>query len=67
MASQIIDRLRWPGHDGFSVSDGALNVVFDPYAVADPPAADLVLVTHPHYDHCSPADSAKVCKGSVRW
>jgi len=36
------------------------TVVFDPYQVAVPLSADVVLVTHPHYDHCSPEDIAKV-------
>ena len=37
----------------------------DPYQVEDPDDADLVLITHDHFDHCSPDDVAKVSGGSV--
>ncbi|MBW1648200.1 MAG: MBL fold metallo-hydrolase [Deltaproteobacteria bacterium] len=60
MLEEILQGLRWLGHDGFAVTGTGQTVVFDPYQVAVPLSADVVLVTHPHYDHCSPEDIAKV-------
>jgi L-ascorbate metabolism protein UlaG (beta-lactamase superfamily) len=60
MREEILQSLRWLGHDGFAVTGAGHTVVFDPYQVAAPLSADVVLVTHPHYDHCSPEDIAKV-------
>jgi L-ascorbate metabolism protein UlaG (beta-lactamase superfamily) len=47
-------------------SDGFV-VYVDPYDVPDEPHdADVVLVTHDHYDHFSPEDIAKVSKPGTR-
>ena len=57
MLHHILERIRWLGHDGFIISDGKIHVAIDPYRIAEGVAqADLILVTHPHFDHCSPAD-----------
>jgi L-ascorbate metabolism protein UlaG (beta-lactamase superfamily) len=60
MHEEIWQGLRWLGHDGFAVTAGGQTIVFDPYQVHESISADVVLVTHPHYDHCSPEDIAKV-------
>jgi len=53
------------GHSGFMISNG-MRVVIDPYNVSDKvDKADLVLVTHSHYDHCSIKDLEKVCKSGT--
>ena len=42
---------------------GAMTVWFDPFRVADAPCdADVVFVTHDHYDHFSPEDIRRVMK-----
>ena len=62
----LLDKARWLGHDGFLFHAGAKVVVFDPFKVQAGQPADLVLVTHDHFDHCSPEDVAKfVGKGTV--
>ena len=55
----MISDIVWLGHDGFRV-DGSKTIYFDPYQIASDKPADLVLVTHEHFDHCSPEDVAKV-------
>jgi L-ascorbate metabolism protein UlaG (beta-lactamase superfamily) len=58
----LIDALEWLGHSGFRlpVRGGARGraaiVYIDPYRVDAGPPADLILVTHGHYDHFSPRD-----------
>jgi len=52
----LIDAVQWLGHAGFRVDAGEAVVYIDPYRVADGPKADVILVTHGHYDHFSPLD-----------
>ncbi len=55
----LIDALEWLGHSGFRVRPGGprgTTIYIDPYRVAGGPKADLILVTHGHYDHFSPRD-----------
>lgn len=55
----MLDRLVWLGHDGFLLQ-GSPTIYIDPVRIPEGPEADLVLITHGHYDHCSPADILKV-------
>src|SRR4030042_4613191 len=55
MAKKIV----WLGHDSFRVEAGKV-VYFDPYQISGGPKADLILVSHDHFDHCSPEDVAKI-------
>lgn len=53
----LLDSVEWLGHSSFRIRVGRLSIYIDPYRVADgAPPADLILVTHGHYDHFSPAD-----------
>jgi L-ascorbate metabolism protein UlaG (beta-lactamase superfamily) len=59
-AQDLVDRLTWLGHDSFRL-DGPPVIYFDPWQLkGDLPPADLVLVSHDHYDHCSPDDVTKI-------
>jgi len=55
----MIDRLTWLGHSGF-FHPGPPRLYIDPFRISGGPQADLILLTHPHYDHCSPADLARI-------
>ena len=55
----MLDRMTWLGHDSFRI-DGSKTVFFDPYNIQPDNKADLVLVTHEHFDHCSPEDVEKI-------
>jgi L-ascorbate metabolism protein UlaG (beta-lactamase superfamily) len=53
----LVDALDWLGHSGFRITVGRQRVYIDPYRVAAAaPKADLILITHGHYDHYSPQD-----------
>jgi len=56
----MIDNIHWLGHDSFRL-DGSSTVYIDPWKLgAGGPPADLILVTHDHYDHFSAPDIARV-------
>jgi L-ascorbate metabolism protein UlaG (beta-lactamase superfamily) len=52
----LLDSLEWLGHSGFRISTRDAVVYIDPYRVGEGPRADLILITHGHYDHFSPQD-----------
>jgi L-ascorbate metabolism protein UlaG (beta-lactamase superfamily) len=52
----LIDAVEWLGHSGFRIKAPGGYVYIDPYRVDGGPPADLILITHGHYDHFSPQD-----------
>lgn len=61
MAFDLLSRVTWVKHASF-VYDGSLRIAFDPWGVTLARPADLVLVSHGHYDHCDPDTVARVTK-----
>lgn len=59
MIENIADKIVWLGHDGFRI-DAEKTIYIDPFQISDGPQADLILITHEHFDHCSPDDIAKI-------
>jgi len=56
----MIERIEWLGHASFRIN-GTPLIYIDPWRVArNTFHADVILVTHDHYDHCSPADVEKL-------
>lgn len=56
--------ISWAGHASFCISSGSTCVWIDPFRITIPVVqkADIVLITHPHFDHCSEADIKHVAK-----
>lgn len=52
-------KISWLGHDCFKIKDKK-TVYFDPYQLRSGERADVVFITHDHFDHCSPDDVRKV-------
>jgi len=59
---QMVSNIHWLGHDSFRIKGDGLVIYIDPWQIENGPKADLILITHDHRDHCSPADVAKVQK-----
>ncbi|MFC1671157.1 MBL fold metallo-hydrolase [Spirochaetota bacterium] len=64
MPDNMIDKIDWLGHGSFRVNASKV-VYFDPWEVKDEPKADIIFVSHEHYDHCSPEDIEKISKGDT--
>ncbi len=57
----MIEKISWLGHASFKIVDDKV-VYIDPWKLGRAEPADIILVTHSHYDHCSPQDVAKLQK-----
>jgi len=52
--------IRWLGHATVRVDARNAVIYFDPYDIKERAKADLVLISHEHFDHCSLEDLRKV-------
>ena len=52
--------LTWFGNSAFRLDCGSV-VYFDPYKAKDAHDADIILISHGHYDHCDMASIQAVC------
>jgi L-ascorbate metabolism protein UlaG (beta-lactamase superfamily) len=58
--------LQWLGHSGFLIKNKKV-IYIDPYKIKDGlEPADIILITHSHYDHCSYPDIGKIVKEGTR-
>jgi L-ascorbate metabolism protein UlaG (beta-lactamase superfamily) len=58
----MLENITWLGHDGFKIA--ASKVIYiDPFQLAgDLEPADVICITHEHYDHCSPEDVVPILR-----
>ncbi|MEM5777213.1 MAG: MBL fold metallo-hydrolase [Candidatus Aenigmatarchaeota archaeon] len=52
-------KLEWLGHDGFRIEFKNIKILIDPFRIKEQ-EANLVLITHDHFDHCSIEDLKKI-------
>lgn len=59
--------ISWLGHDSFRISAGGFTLYIDPYQLqVGEPKADVVLVTHEHFDHCDPPSIQRIAKPTTQ-
>lgn len=57
---KMVENIHWLGHDTFKIVGKDVVVFTDPFQLKSPDRADIILITHEHYDHCSPEDVQKL-------
>lgn len=62
MIDSVLKKIRWLGHDGFEIAAEGITLIIDPFQVEGERKADVILVTHAHYDHCSVDDITRLLK-----
>ena len=61
--------IKWLGHSGFLIKYHGMNIFIDPLKITDNLSifkADLILITHGHWDHCSIEDIKKIIKSGTK-
>ncbi len=58
--------LKWLGHSGFLIKNSKI-IYIDPYKIPEnSEKADLIFITHGHYDHCSVEDINKIVQEGTK-
>ena len=60
-AKTMTKDIHWLGHDTFKIV-GEKVIYTDPFKIKNKDTADIILITHEHFDHCSPED-IKILQG----
>ncbi len=61
---EAVKNIHWLGHDCIRLDAGTV-VLFDPFQISASKPADIILISHDHFDHNSPEDVAKVRKNDT--
>jgi L-ascorbate metabolism protein UlaG (beta-lactamase superfamily) len=62
-ADDFMKNIHWLHHSSFMMILGDKTVYIDPYEIGDVlKPADIIFITHEHFDHFSPADIKKIIK-----
>jgi L-ascorbate metabolism protein UlaG (beta-lactamase superfamily) len=51
--------IEWLGHASFRILNSAV-IYIDPFKIKSTEKADIILITHEHFDHCSPDDVKRI-------
>ncbi len=58
-AQGVAKDIHWLGHDTFRIQ-GEKVIYTDPFKIKRKDTADIILITHDHYDHCSEKDIKEI-------
>jgi L-ascorbate metabolism protein UlaG (beta-lactamase superfamily) len=56
----LVDDIHWYGNAAIRIETGDKTIFIDPFEIPESFTSDLVLITHPHFDHLSEPDLKKV-------
>jgi len=59
-------RITWLGHASVKITGSSATVYIDPWKVSHKDHADIILLTHDHYDHYSESDIKSLLGDSTR-
>src|SRR3954451_15026965 len=62
----MLDRFTWYRQSAYLWKGDGINVYIDPWGVTGDPPADVVFITHAHFDHYNPDDLPKVRRGGTK-
>ena len=57
--------VKWLGHASFQIKADEKNIYIDPYKGKYVDSADIILITHPHFDHCDLSKIKKIQKNNT--
>jgi L-ascorbate metabolism protein UlaG (beta-lactamase superfamily) len=57
---QMVEKIHWLGQATVKIQAGDQVIYFDPFQIKKADQANIILITHPHQDHYSPDDLAKL-------
>ena len=56
----MLDTIKWLGHASFMIEYAGKIIYIDPWEINLSNPADIIFITHSHFDHFSPPDLAKI-------
>jgi len=60
-------KITWFGHATFKIETSGKTIYIDPYVLPKgSPLAEIILITHDHYDHCDPSKVNEIKSGRTR-
>jgi L-ascorbate metabolism protein UlaG (beta-lactamase superfamily) len=65
-SARLVQNVQWLGHAGFLIGIAGKTVYIDPYRSPVGPPADVILITHDHFDHFSPEDVERLVRKGTR-
>ena len=60
----MLEKIKWLGHSSVRI-DAEKIIYIDPWKIKGGPRADVILISHSHGDHLSPADVQKIQKADT--
>ena len=65
MIEKILNGIVWLGQSGFIINTTNKTITIDPYQAKGCALSDIILITHPHWDHLSLEDIDRFRKPST--